>query len=129
MRKLWLAPLTSVLKSEDQKKKSNSMSFADSSSITLGQAISLSTPESGKSGLYQDLCHDLWYPIRGRLSGDVKYLIQEAKPGTDIQQAINDGLANHPKCLPSRGDFGILPFVTYVFFAQLRLHSAYHTES
>jgi len=108
------------------------LSFADSSSITLGQAISLSTPESGKSGLYQDLCHDLWYPIRGRLSGDVKYLIQEAKPGTDIQQAINDGLAliaNHPKCLPSRGDFGILPFVTYVFFAQLRLHSAYHTES
>jgi len=143
-----LAPLASVLKYEDQNFEFYHLSFIE---------FLLDHSRSGEffvdlkkwqqwivsrfvSFFYGDLPHDLRRSIRDLLSEDVKYLIEEAKPGTDLQQAINDGLAlvpNHPKCLSSRGDFGILPFVTYAFFAQLqlhtsidvRLHSAYHTES
>ena len=72
---------------------------------------------------YDDLPHDLREPIRVSLSRDVHYLIKEAKP---------DLIPTHP-----RGDFGILPFVTYAFFDLLQLrvsidvrrHPTYCTES
>lgn len=53
---------------------------------------------------------------------DVEYLIKEATPGTDVHQAINEGLAlvtNHPDRLLPGGDFNIWPFVTSEFFRQL----------
>jgi len=56
---------------------------------------------------------------------DTLYLIKEARPGTDLHQTINDGIAlvtNHPKYLPSGGDFNIWPFVTFVFTGQLGFH-------
>ena len=70
---------------------------------------------------------------------DTLYLIEEAKPGTDLHQAINDGIAlvtNHPKRLPSVGNYNIWPFVTFGFVVQLqfnisidvRSHPVDHTE-
>jgi len=143
-----LAPLTSVLKYEDDEIEFYHLSFTEFLLDHTRSGEYSVHPSSWQKWIvsrfvpffYGDLPQDLGSLIRGRLSEDIKYLIQEAKPGTDIQQAINDGLAliaHHPKCLPSRGDSGILPFVTYAFFALLqlhisidvRLHSAYHTES
>ena len=50
---------------------------------------------------------------------DVLHLIEEAKPGTDLHRAIDDGLALVVNHLPSGGDFNIWPFVTSYFFDQL----------
>jgi len=69
---------------------------------------------------------------------DTLHLIKEAKPGTDLHQAIDNGIAlitNHPTLL-SGGAFNIWPFVTCVFVVQLqffisidvRPHHVDHTE-
>jgi len=146
--KIVLAPLASVLKCEDDKIEFYHLSFAEFLLDHTRSGEYFVHPKTWQKWIvsqfvpifYGDLPHDLRKSIRVCLSRDVHYLIKEAKPGTDLQQAINDGLplvANHPKCLSSIGDFGILPFVTYTFFDLLqlrisidvRLHSAYHTES
>jgi len=67
---------------------------------------------------YDGLCQvtSVWFLV------DIVYLIKEAKPGTDLHEAINDGIAlitNHPKCLPSGGNFNLWPLVTHGFVRQL----------
>jgi len=145
--KIVLAPLASVLKYEDEIEFYH-LSFTEFLLDHTRSGEYFVHPRTCQKWLvsqfvpifYGDLPYDLREPIRVSLSRDVHYLIREAKPGTDLEQAINDGLAlvaNHPKCLPSEGDFDILPFVTYAFFDLLhlrisidvRLHSAYCTES
>ena len=140
-----LAPLTSVLKYEDDKIEFHHSSFAEFLLDHTRSSEFFVHPKKWQKWIvarfvpvfYGDLPHDLRQSFRHRLLNDVQYLIKEAKPGTELQQAINDGLALVANRLPSGGDVGILPFVTYAFFAQLqlhisidvRLHSAYHTES
>lgn len=50
---------------------------------------------------------------------DVTHLIKEATPGTELHQAINEGLEIVINRLPDGGDFNIWPFVTKAFFHTL----------
>ena len=50
---------------------------------------------------------------------DVEHLIEEGKPGTDLHQAINEGLELVIDRLPDGGDFNIWPMVTMSFFWRL----------
>ena len=137
-----LAPLTSVLKYEDQRVEFYHLSFSEFLLDHTRSGEFFVNPKKWQKWIvsqfvpffYNDLPHNRRYFTMDSVFDDVKHLIKEAKPGTDLQQAISDGFVlvpNHPKCL------GLLLFVTYAFFAQLQinisidvcLHFSYHTES
>jgi len=50
---------------------------------------------------------------------NVEHLIEEARPGTDLHQAITEGLELVIDHLPDGGDFNIWPLVTWSFFRSL----------
>jgi len=128
-----LAPLASVLKYEDGGIQFYHLSFTEFLlDHTRSDAYFVDLEKCQKwivsrfvPVLYDCLSDGGRYPFALRSYGtrDVEYLIKEGKPGTCLHQAINEGLtlvANHPKLLPSGGDFNIWPFVTYAFFEQLQ---------
>jgi len=131
-----LAPLAPVLKYEDHRIKLYHLSFSE---FLLDPARSreyfvhpTKWQKWSVSRLVQ-IFYDQGMPSGSRLhlsdyalgthAGDVDYLIKEAKPGTELHQFVNAGLelvVDHPKRLPSGGDFNIWPLVTEVFFWRLR---------
>ena len=59
----------------------------------------------------------------GILLDDVHYMIEQARPGTELHQAINAGfelVIDHPNSLPSESVYNIWPFVAWRFFWELQ---------
>jgi len=122
-----LAPLASVLKCEDGDIQLYHLSFAEFLLDYTRSGKYFVHPQKWQKWIVSQFVPVLYggrYPFAYDITRDVEYLIKEGKPGTDLHKAINDGLAlvaNHPKKLPSGGDFNIWPFVTYALFEQMEL--------
>ena len=82
--------------------------------------------------LYDRLSHPSNHVPTLSFLSDTIYLIKEAKPGTELHQAINDGMAlvtDYPKSLSSGGDSNIWPFVTCVFLVQFQFYISIDVRS
>ena len=138
-----LAPLAPVLKYEDGRITFYHLSFAEFLLDSTRSREYFVQPMHWQKWIVSRLVpffYDLPYHVTTfSMFSDTLYLIREAKPGTDLHRAINDGIAlvtNHPKRLPSGGYFNIWPFVTFVFVFHLqfrisidvRPHPVGHTE-
>jgi len=126
---LVLAPLASVLKCKDGRITFYHLSFSEFLLDSTRSQKYFVQPMKWQKWMVSRLVPSFYDRASNHvflyfLSFDTLYLIGVAGPGTDLHQAIDEGLAltNHPDRLPPRGIFNIWPFVTWAFVGQFQFH-------